>query len=110
MLRTRVTQAVAADKATTIIIAIAGKGIAAANFHGDAIGACSARAREVALAAGVANPVPTLMATLFRHLTDAIGPEAAARLLISANLMDIDRAVARDLVFGQRSDTNPFDN
>lgn len=104
-----VSGAVAADKAATIMGVIAAKGVAAANFDGEAIAACAARVREVALAAGVPNPVPTLMATLLRHLTGAVGPETAAQMVMSFQLADPDRTVVRDLVFGLRSDANPLD-
>jgi hypothetical protein len=49
------------------------------------------------------------MAILLRHRTDAVGPEAAAQLLMSPQLADHDRAVERDLVFGLRSDTSSLD-
>jgi hypothetical protein len=57
--------------------------------------------RQVALAAaGINNPVPTLMTTVLEHLTPAIGPQSAARLIMSEHLADDDRAVLRDLVLG----------
>jgi len=65
--------------------------------------------REVAIATGIPNPVPTLMATLLRHLTDVVGPEAAAQFVSSPDLADPDRAVVRDLIFGLRSDPGPLD-
>lgn len=99
-----VSGAVAADKAARILAVIAGKGIAAAKFDDEAIAGCAARVREVALAAGLPNPVPVLMAMLLRHLTDAVGPEAAAQVVMSGHLAGPDRAVVRDLVFGVRSD------
>ena len=101
--------AVAADEVSNVLAAIAAKGIAAAKFDDEAIAACSARVREVALAAGLANPVPTLMATLLRYLTDIMGRETAARLVSSLELADPDRAVVRDLVSGLRSDPGPLD-
>jgi hypothetical protein len=104
-----VSGAVSADKASNVIAVLAANGIAAARFDGEAIAACAARVREVALAEGVPNPVPTLLAILVRHLTDAVGPETAARLVTSLHLADPDRAVARDLVFGLRSDPSPLD-
>lgn len=100
---------VAADKAATILGVIAVKGVAAANFDSEAIAACAARVREVALAAGLPNPVPTLIASLLRHLTGAVGPEVAARMVMSDHLADPDRVVVRDLVFGLRSDPSPLD-
>lgn len=104
-----VSGAVPAAKAETIIAVIAAKGIAASKFDGEAIAACAARVREVALAAGVPNPVPALMARLLRHLADAVGPDAAAQLVMSPDLAEPDRGVVRDLVFGLRSDPGPGD-
>lgn len=100
--------AVGADGAATVLVAVAAKGIAAAEFDAGVVAACAARVREVALAAGLPNPVPALLALLLRHLSDAIGPEAAAQRLLSGELADVDRVVARDLVFGLRSDPGPF--
>lgn len=94
--------AVAADKAPGILSVLAARGIAAAGFDAEAIAACAARVREVALGAGLPNPVPTLMGMLLRELMEAIGPEAAARLVLSPHLADADRAVVLDLVFGLR--------
>jgi tetratricopeptide (TPR) repeat protein len=101
--------AVAADKAATLMAVMAVEGVAAASFDGEAVAACAARVREVALAAGLPNPVPAMMAILLRHLTRAVGPEAAARLLMSPHLADPDRVVVRDLVFGPRSGSSPLD-
>ena len=104
-----VSGAVAADKAPHIMGVIAARGIAAANFDGQAIAACAARVREVALAAGLPNPVPGLVALMLRHLTEAVGPEVAARMVMLPHLADEDRAVVSDLVFGLRSDASPLD-
>lgn len=101
--------AVGAGTAERAVAAIAAKGIALAGFDPAAIAACAARVREVALAAGIQNPVPSLMATLLRHLAEAVGAEAAARLVLSEHLADEDRAVARDLVFGVGSSPTAFD-
>jgi len=101
-------EAVSPDTAPRVLAVIAAKGAAAARFDGEALAACAARVREVALAAGLPNPVPTLMAILVRYLNDAVGPETAARLVASLQLDEPDRAVARDLVFGLRSVPNPL--
>ncbi|WP_147453837.1 hypothetical protein [Nocardiopsis sp. Huas11] len=92
--------AVDGAKASNALAAIAGKGIVITYFDPEALAACVARVREVALAAGIRNPVPTLVATLFEQLTEAVGAETAARLVMSEHLADEDRAVARDLVLG----------
>lgn len=105
-----VSGAVAPDKAGTIMGVIAAKGIAAANFDGEALAACAARVREVALAAGIPNPVPSMIATLLRYLTGAVGPEVAARMVMSDHLAEPDRVVVRDLVLGLRSDPSPLDS
>lgn len=105
-----VSSVVVPDKAATVLAVIAAKGIAAASFDGRAIAECAARVREVAIAAGLPNPVPALMTTLLRHLTDALGPEAAAQLVLSQHLTDADRTVVRDLVFGLRSSPTPLES
>lgn len=92
--------AVDAVRAPNALASIAAKGIAVANFDPEAIAACTARVREAAHAAGVQSPVPHLMAILLGHLTEAVGVQGAARLIMSEHLADEDRAVVRDLVFG----------
>jgi|GEM_PF-3853376 len=99
--------AVDAARAPHVLASIAAKGIAVANFDPEAIAACTARVREVAIAAGVQNPVPTLMRILLEHLTAAVGAEAAARLIMSEHLADKDRAIVRDLVFGITPTSGP---
>ena len=99
--------AAVAAKAPAIIAGMAARGIAAAEFDGEALAACAARVREVALAAGLQNPVPAMIALLLRYLTTAVGPDAAARLLMSPHLEEPDRTVVRDLVLGLRSDPGP---
>ncbi|MDF1597100.1 MAG: hypothetical protein P1T08_13555 [Acidimicrobiia bacterium] len=101
--------AVDAARAPHVLAAIAAKGIAVASFDPEAIAACAARVREVAHIAGVQSPVPTLMATLLEHLTAAVGAEAAARLVMSENLADEDRAIVRDLVFGITPTKGPLE-
>jgi tetratricopeptide (TPR) repeat protein len=92
--------AVDPGRAPQVLAAIAAKGTVLADFDPEAIAACAGRVREVALAAGIQNPVPHLMATLLEHLTAAIGAQAAARLIMSEHLANEDRSVVRDLVFG----------
>ncbi|MCZ7537755.1 MAG: hypothetical protein M5T61_18780 [Acidimicrobiia bacterium] len=84
-----------------MLASIAAKGIVLADFDPEALAACAARVREVTLAAGVQSPVPRLMMTLLQHLTSAIGPEAASRLILSEHLADEDRAVVRTRVWNQ---------
>jgi hypothetical protein len=102
-------EAIDAARAPHVLAVIAGKGIAVAGFDPEAIAACAARVREVAVAAGLRSPVPTLMATLLEHLSEAMGAGAAARLLLSEHLADEDRAVVRDLVFGIAPSWGPSD-
>jgi DNA-binding transcriptional ArsR family regulator len=92
-----------------VLANLAAKGIALAGFDSEAIAACAARVREVAAAAGASSPVPTLMSTLFDHLSQAVGPAAAATRLLSDHLAEQDRTVVRDLVFGiaPRADAEP---
>lgn len=92
--------AVDPGRASQVLAAIAAKGTVLADFDPEAIAACAGRVREVALAAGIQNPVPYLMATMLEHLTAAIGAQAAARLIMSEHLANEDRSVVRDLVFG----------
>jgi hypothetical protein len=92
--------AVDPGRAPQMLAAIAAKGTVLADFDPEAIAACAGRVREVALAAGIQNPVPHLMATLLKHLTAAIGAQAAAQLIMSEHLANEDRSVVRDLVFG----------
>src|SRR5204862_188075 len=99
--------AVDAARAPYVLAAIAAKGIAVANFDLEAMAACAARVREVALAAGLQSPVPMLMANLLEHLTAAVGAEAAARLVMSEHFADEDRAIVRDLVFGITPTSGP---
>lgn len=94
------TAAISPDRATSVIAIVAAKAVAATGFDGKALGASAARVREVALAEGLPNPVPGLMAALLRFLTEHVGPEKAAQLLTSSELEAADRAVVRDLIFG----------
>lgn len=89
---------------------MAAKAVAAAHFDGETIAACAARIREVTLAAGLLNPVPAMIALLLRHLTTAIGPDAAARILLSPHLAEPDRTVVRDLVLGLRPESRPSES
>ena len=91
--------AVDAWRATGLLANVAAKGVALAGFDPETTAACAQRIREVANAVGVQSPVPGLMSTLLQHLTEAIGPETAARLILSEHLADEDRAVVRDLIF-----------
>jgi hypothetical protein len=100
--------AIDSSNAAQALVAVAAKGIALAAFDPEVIAACAARVREVALAAGIQNPVPALMATLLGHLTEAVGADAAARLVLSEYLADEDRAVVRDLVFGSGPEQMPY--
>lgn len=102
--------AVVADKAPAIVAGMAARGVAAAELDGEALAACAARVREVALAAGLQNPVPAMIALLLRYLTTAVGPDAAARLLMSPHLAEADRAVVRDLVLGLSSHPGPSES
>jgi hypothetical protein len=92
----------AVDKrsAPQVLAGIAAKCIALAAFDREAIAASTARIREVAVSAGIQSPVPHLMRILFEQLTDAIGADAAARLIMSEHLAHEDWSVVRDLVFG----------
>lgn len=92
--------AVEATRAPFVLAGLAVQGIALAKFDQEAIAACTARVREVAVAQGIGSPVPHAMAILLKHLTEAIGAEAAARHLLSEHLADEDRAIVRDLILG----------
>lgn len=104
-----VCEAVEPSKASAVLSILAARGIAAASFDGGALGACAALVREVALAAGISNPVPSLFATLLKFLNESLGPGAAAQLLTSSDLAEPDRVVMRNLVFGLGSRPSPLD-
>ena len=93
-------EAVDTTKAPYVLAGVAVQGIAHAKFDQEAIAACTARVREVALAHGIGSPVPHVIAILLKHLTEAIGAEAAARHLLSDHLADEDRSIVRDLILG----------
>jgi hypothetical protein len=82
------------------LASLAARAIAITGFDPETLGRCAATIREVGRAAGIVNPVPILIANLLEHLKTAVGAGAAAKLLLSAHLVDEDRSVVRDLVFG----------